>query len=388
LPIPTYTPMGLAGLTAEMPGTGGRADIGFLTDWQAEYQCTRSPDMLAGVLAQGEAGASIPWHFRDPATGCLLDLMNTHKYASCYWGGSTNPYIYPAQNTGITIDVSHMPACAWMPFALTGDPYFLETLQAQANYAFLSDPRSWEWVWQMPGSGQTRAMAWNLRTISEALIGTPDETPGWLLPRGVIQQMLDQCVKGLDCIMAEGGTNREGGLYSIDVGLPGPDDVGPGGYYPGGCYSRSWQTSFFCQAAAFGATLFPALRAVAGYIAKNHLARTDGQVWDSTFPAPYSLLLRTSTADGAWFKNWTECWAANAPLLATPVSPLKNQLPAIGDYEGGVYAGLCALAAARAAGVDAIPAEISTVLANYAAQMDALLVTGNNFLTWNNSYAR
>lgn len=388
LPVPVYAPMGLAGLTASMPGTGGRADIGFVTDWQGEYLCTRSPEMLAGVLAQGEAGATIPWNFRDPATGCLLDLFNTYRWKSCYWTGSAENYVYPESGSGIQPDSAHQPSCAWLPYALTGDPYFLETLQAQCNFAFLEAPRSWEWVWQMPGYGQVRAMAWNLRTISEALIGTPEEAPGWLLPRTVIQQMMTQCVLGTNCIMNEGGTNRKGGLYTIDVGLTGYDEAGPAGWYPGNCYSRIWQTSFFCQAAAFGATLHPELRPVAGYIAKNIIARTDGKVWDAAFPAPYALLLRPSTADNMWFADWTACWAANAPVLGVPVAPLKNQLTQCMDYEGGVLAGLAALAAARRAGVTEIPEAIDAVLERYAGQMTALLGVGGNFLTWNNSYAR
>lgn len=387
LGIPQYEPMGLAGFNPNMPDTGGRADIGFVTDWQGEYLCLGAPEMLEGILAQGEAGGTIPFHFRDPATGCLLDLMNTWRQASCYWTSSTNPYIYPAQNTGIAIDTAHMPAMAWVPFALTGDPYFLETQQAMANYAFLESPRSWEWVWQMPGSGQTRAMAWNLRTIAQAVAGTPDNAPPWLLSKVVMRQMLDQCILGTDCIMNEGGTNRTE-LHCIDVGLPGFDTWNQYGLYPASCYSHPWQTSFFAQAVAFGATLHPELCPLAGYVAKNLIARTDGKIWDSSYPADYCLLLRPSY-ESPWFANWQECWAANAPLVGSPVSPLKNQLTAVFDYIGGVYAGLAALAAARAAGVTEIPAEIDDTLDRFAGQMDTLLQAGgDNYLTWNNSYAR
>lgn len=388
LPVPQYSPMGLAGFNPNMPDTGGRADIGFVTDWQGEWLCTAALEMLEGILAQGEAGGTVPFHFRDPDTGALLDLINNWRYASCYWADSTNPYIYPAKDTGITIDTAHMPAMAWVPFALTGDPYFLETQQAMANYAFLENPRSYEWVWQMPGSGQTRAMAWNLRTIAQAVAGTPDEVPPWLLSKGVMQQLLNQCVKGLDCIMnGETGTNRTE-LHCIDVGLPGFDTWNEHGVYPGSCYNHPWQTSFFCQSAAFGATLHPELHEVAGYIAKNIIARTDGKIWDASYPADYCLLLRPAY-EAPWFTDWTECWKANAPLLGAPAEPLQNQLTVFGDYHGGVYAGLAALAQARSDGVTEIPAEIDATLEHFAGQMTALLnAGGDNFLTWNNSYAR
>jgi hypothetical protein len=382
LGVPSYTPMSTAGLTGEMPATGGRADIGIVTDWQGEYLCTRSAEMLAGIIAQGEGGATFPWFFHDPAKGRQMDLMNDWKYKTCYWNNQPDNYINRAAVPGITIDVSHMPACAYLPFVLTGDPYFLETQQAMANYAFLDTPRSWEWVYQMPGTGQTRAMAWDLRTIMQAAAVTPDEVPSWLLGKSVMRQMLAQCVKGLDAIMHDGNAHRAG-LHSIDWGLPSDPD-------PPGCWSRPWQTSFFAQAAGWGAMLHPELRAVAGYIAHNMIARADGKDWDASFPAPYSLMLRSSQADGAWYGDWDECWAATAPSLGvSPTAPFTNQMTTFPDYHGGFYAGLCALAHARAAGVEEIPGEVFAVLERYAGQMTALLDQGGDkFLTWNNSYSR
>jgi hypothetical protein len=388
LPLATYTPMSLAGLTPEMPGTGGRADIGLFTEWQGEYLCTQSDNALASTLAQGEGGASIPWMFRDPATGAPLDLMNTWPKASIYWTGQSNvdPYIQSAKDTGIQIDCAHQPACAYLPAVLTGDPYFLETLQAQANFAFLETPRG-DWVWQMPGTAQTRSIGWNLRTIGSAAAITPEEVPGWLLSRAVLKQMLAKCVAGTDCIMQEGGPNRTV-LHAIDVGLPGFDTAGAAGWYPASCYSHPWQTSFVAQAVAWLAKLHPELKPLAGYVAKNLLARTDGKTWDSTYPAEYCLLLRP-TYESPWFDSWESCWAANAAILGTPVSPLKNQITSVSDYHGGMYGGLAAMAQARAAGVTEIPEEIFVVLGQYSAQVAALLATGgNNYLAWNNAIAK
>ncbi|HEY2617552.1 MAG TPA: hypothetical protein VGI78_09465, partial [Acetobacteraceae bacterium] len=168
-----------------------------------------------------------------------------------------------------------------------------------------------------------------------------------------------------------------------DWGLPSDPD-------PPGCWSRPWQTSFFAQAAAWGATLHPELRAVAGYIAHNMIARADGKDWDSSWPSPYSLMLRSSQADGAWYGDWATCWAATAPSLGVaPDAPFTNQMTTFPDYHGGAYAALCALAHARAAGVTEIPDAIDAVLERYAGQMTALLDQGGDkFLTWNNSYSR
>jgi hypothetical protein len=200
-----------------------------------------------------------------------------------------------------------------------------------------------------------------------------------------MQRMLDdQCVKGLTTIINEPRTLRDP-LSCIDVGLPGYDSAGPAGWYPASTSQHPWQSSFFAQAVAWGATLHPQLAPIAAFVAKHLIARTNNVDWPLKHVCPYFLQLRPNANGETWFASWKECWTANKAILGETGFP--TELAACGDYEGGVYAGLCALAAARAAGVDAIPAEISTVLERYAVQMDALLGTGNNYLTWNNSYS-
>jgi hypothetical protein len=195
-----------------------------------------------------------------------------------------------------------------------------------------------------------------------------------------MRQMLALCVKGLDEIMHDGKAHRAG-LHAIDCGLPSDPN-------PPQCWSRPWQTSFFAQSCGWGAMLHPELRAVAGYIAHNMIARADGKDWDASFPAPYSLMLRSAANDASWYADWATCWAATAPDIGVPASPLVNQMTTFTDYHGGFWAGLCALAHARATGVTEIPDTIDAALDRYSEQMTALLGTGSNYLTWNNSYAR
>jgi hypothetical protein len=220
----------------------------------------------------------------------------------------------------------------------------------------------------------------------EAAAITPEVTPGWLLPRSTMLKMLAQCKAGTDAIMNEGGPNRTV-LHAMDVGLPGFDNYTAFGMYPASCFSHGWQTSFYAQVAAWCAQLFPEFGPLAGYIAKNMLARTDGEAFDSSYATEYCLLLRPAV-DAQWYTSWSDCWVANAPILGVPVTPLINELRAMADYQGGCYGALAALAQARAAGVQDIPAEIDTVLPHYARQMDVLLMSGgNNFIAWNNSFA-
>jgi hypothetical protein len=71
----SYDVMGLAGMYADMGATGDRAEIGPLTEYQAEYVCTGRPAALATMMAQAEAGGTIPWNIRDETTGAPVDTL-------------------------------------------------------------------------------------------------------------------------------------------------------------------------------------------------------------------------------------------------------------------------------------------------------------------------
>ena len=135
-----YTVMGLAGVTAYMPQTGERPDIGLVTEPQAEYICTANTNSLQTVMAQVLAGGTMPWHMRDENTCAPLNF-NTYPNASWYPDQVVgSPYIRTI-SCPVTLDGSHMPGLVYLPYLLTGDPYHLEDLQFQAN---------WNWGWYNP----------------------------------------------------------------------------------------------------------------------------------------------------------------------------------------------------------------------------------------------
>jgi hypothetical protein len=87
-----YTPMGLPGLTAYMPMTGGRGDIGQVTDAQGWYICHEDdPRALDDVLAQGEAAGTYTWDFLDPATNAVIDPIIQHPQATLYGPQAGSP---------------------------------------------------------------------------------------------------------------------------------------------------------------------------------------------------------------------------------------------------------------------------------------------------------
>lgn len=181
LPTANYSVMGTAGLLPYMPNTGGRPDIGLITDWCGQYLARG--DNLATILAQAEASGSMPWHYRDERTGRPINLAQYPK-ATIYensGGNPTIPVLVPA-STEVTLDTAHMPNMLLVPYVLTEDPYYLEAMQFQALWMHISHPANeYRFV-----PGQTRALAWELRQQALAYVLTRPDDPLRATFRGLL----------------------------------------------------------------------------------------------------------------------------------------------------------------------------------------------------------
>lgn len=194
LPRQTYSPMELAGIEPYMPGTGERPDLGLVTEWSAQYLANRSN--LSTIIAQAEASGSMPWHFRDEHTGRMIDL-STYPNASIDDRGNPKPLIkVPLVN--VRLEEAHMPNFLLVPYLLTGDPYYLEALQYQALWSYLSHPADQ----YRDYTGQTRAAAWTLRTTGLARTLTPAAN-GWLASQAQMQARLDAKRKAVEQFFAQ-----------------------------------------------------------------------------------------------------------------------------------------------------------------------------------------
>jgi hypothetical protein len=184
-PAYTYSPMGFAGLYCNMTITGDRGDIGLITEWQADYVCTGAN--LPTVLAQAEAAGSFPINFRDTKTGAPLDGI-AYPRASIQNINQPSPLIKTtaptSAGTPIKYDDGHSPSMSYLPFLLTGDPYYLEGLQFQVCADLFSlNPAA-----RYAQGG--RYLAWPLRNMFGAAAVTPAAVPSWLLPQARMQAVL------------------------------------------------------------------------------------------------------------------------------------------------------------------------------------------------------
>ena len=371
-PPQVYAPMGMAGIMPYMPTTGGRADIGPVTDWQADYLCNGTPTGLANVLAQGEAGNTTPWHWQD-AQGNPIDPTK-QTGASTYKG---NPNIIPGdpQVSGIELDTSHMPALGYLPFVLTGDPYYLEVLQQQACAAPMTRPGGMSKSPMLPDfDEQTRAIAWNARNMWQAYHATPEQTPGWLLPKASLRKMFDGLLLLFDTTMKSPEPQQTFRAWT------------PQSFNPGWNTYATWQEDYIQSAVAWGSMLLPELLPFAKWHIQNLIARvnpdnTSG--WCGGMPEIY-YLQTGDTKEGPFYRTWAETWPPNKQLLGLDHDPtLTEYFGGLGsyDYANGLQA---ALSTAVQAGI----AEARPALDVLAPALEAGLRANAGWKEWKYCIAR
>ena len=173
--------LGNAGITEYMPMTGARADIGTTTQANAVWLITQNQTAEEYALAQADAAGSVPWHFFDPTTGAYVNVANYPKLwtdTSAVHSGDTaltQPMPTAAQS-GWTPDPAHEPDLDYVAYLMTGNRYYLDQLNAEADYDVISTapgPRQLGKGIVADGTAQVRAQAWSLREIVEAASANP-----------------------------------------------------------------------------------------------------------------------------------------------------------------------------------------------------------------------
>lgn len=319
-PYFSYEVMGLAGLASGMGATGDRPDIGPITEYQAEYACTGNPAALSTMMAQAEAGGTVPWNIRDERTHAPVDTL-AYQEASLY-PNRGKPHIESVPNPAVVPDSAHQPAVAYLPFVLTGDPYHLETLQFQAAWNVLAQPPDWRYR-----IGQVRAHAWSLRTLAGAARVTPAAVPQWLLPQRHWRALLDKERDWMTSTFVRGGGPLAAVFHSThqEFGLRAADPV------PAQTYIAVWQEDFEAIILAWLVLMgFEDWREIARWKLGSTIARTDGQSgWVRGMCTPYMLMLRRSV-DAPLCQSWREAWALNDSVQHFKLTD-TDTVP-IGDY--------------------------------------------------------
>ena len=75
-------PMGNAMISKDMSQVGGRGDLGIMPIWNARYLASQNEQAEKTMLANADAAGSIPWHYRDEATG---NTCGSTTIQTCGW---------------------------------------------------------------------------------------------------------------------------------------------------------------------------------------------------------------------------------------------------------------------------------------------------------------
>lgn len=272
----TYEIMGLAGIYPAMHATGERPDIGVVTDWQANFLCNGA--IVSTVIAQGEATNTYPIIIRDNNTlNCApLDVI-ANPGANMYSSSAGQPFIKNIAGL-VAYDTGHSPASAYLPALLTGDPYYIEALQFQANKDHLDKPPSYRYA------DGGRYGAWPQRNTVYADVATPEVTPGWMLPKGHFAQHLEKIRgkiivdmgKTTDPIYSEFRLRNYGGSQGTTQ-------------HPAGYISALWQdeyeTSIYAMCVQLG---YPQWMDQLKWKAYQTIKRVENGEWIRASPSPYN----------------------------------------------------------------------------------------------------
>lgn len=296
-----YSVMGLAGVNAYMPQTGERDDIGLLTEPQARYICTGANDALGSLRAQAEASGTVPWHMRDVNTNAPLNFR-TYPRATWYPDPRAgDPYIQ-MPTSPITPDTAHMPDLAYVPYLLTGDPYYLEELQFSTTWSWGSLPPNYR-----PGIPQSRAFAWFLRNLAQTARITPASAPSWLLPQNYWRGLLED-----NRIFFEANFVNDPNPVRSVFRSTGDLDNGrdEGASAPGGSWVDPWQEEFLASVLGWIVTMgFTEWRLAFDWKIGSTLARTGvTSGWARASATPYRMLLRADRS-ASIVRSWAEAWA-------------------------------------------------------------------------------
>ena len=312
--VTSYTPLAKANFIYEsdsMPATGYQEPIGLLPQHDALYLTCDTINTYAAVVVNGFAAGRYPLHYRDEKTQRPIRfsqypnlLLNSDSRVSDLGGSTRSQYTpKPAGTQSPKWDCAHSPSVGYLAYLLTGRWYFMEQVQFAATLDYLTkadEPNmrrgALGLVQPCFGGWQTRACAWQWRTLVQALTVTPDSDTA-------LQQEFISCVQ----------SNIEN-FHAVYVAQPNNPFgwIQPGeGYENNMQFGASWQQDFVT--AAFGYSLALGLPIPAATNTKL----------DAFFRwKARSAVMRLGPATGFWYVN-----AANYTMSITPVG--------VPDFQGG-----------------------------------------------------
>lgn len=338
-------PFDRRGITQYMPQSGGRSDIGPMTDWQAAWLLTGEPMAGAFVVGQAEAAGGIPWHFWDTEGGGDRrgGWLSVKRWPGLWIDnrGGPPPGGLAQQllgETGWTPDLAHQPDIAYLPYLLTGRRALLDEHLAQGAYSIIgrwpAERTPVEWRGR-PGAdmilangGQVRGSAWCLRQVDGA---------AWIIPD-------DDADAPMFREAASGNWAWLRSKIPAWTALQGEAHGWLPGEYENGERMPPWQQDYMASTVGQAARRGNAdARAFLEWMANFLVGRFRAE--DKGFPfndgAAYNIAIRTQGAPGQVYRTWAEIGRATAERR---IGNGTGWAASVGDYVSLALQGLAQVA--------------------------------------------
>lgn len=320
----TYTPYQKGGWTQSMGDSGYQDQIGLLPLWDALY-VTSGGDARAykSVLANAKALNSygIVWNDSETKLPTIPSNRPTWSVNGAN-GGGENGY---AAGT-LAWEVAHHGSGGYLAYLLTGDYYYLETMEEQAATTYLvtssanwtTNPVSNNYGTSRYFNVQTRGYAWVLRTLSQLDGIAPNTDPLVNDYRMLLANNITHLRTIKDTINPAGS----GYVYEYDV-----NSYGTAGFV------APWMQHFFEQSIGMGSDLEPLTDMTDYYALRDYLYRGavgilgDASGYCFTKASQYNIKSNdgsTTSQSGpnAWYKTWAQIYSATF----TPAPTCGNTL--------------------------------------------------------------
>ena len=304
----TYTPMGNAGWTTDMGSTGFQNQIGLLPLWDALY-ATSHADSRAykAVLTAAKSlnSYAIIWNSKTTHLTPRPSDYPTWTIVGANGGGATSVSAGP-----LNWDVAHHGSGGYLAYLITGDYYYLETMQDQAAMCYLMDNSA-------NGSGtsryihhvvQDRGAAWCYRTLGQYEALAPQSDP----IASDYNALLSNSVTALNTYAQQSNMNPLGYILSYDVNT--------GSYSTTASVLAPWQQHFMIQSIGMGVDIEPlanmtnwkALEAHLDLASVGILGPNGANNYCFTDAYFYNLQVANTVTDPTnWYTSWGSVWTNN-----------------------------------------------------------------------------
>ncbi|MDO9094452.1 MAG: hypothetical protein Q8R98_03625 [Rubrivivax sp.] len=183
----TYVPLAQGSYPTGMGGGGYSNSIGLIPEWDVVHLTGEGADTYRQVLWMASNAGRYGLGYRDEAASGAEQhqpalVKNYAQLTIKLPTSSTHPgWTVPPQTSGtdpISWAPSHHPSVGFLAYLLTADPFHRDTVQFANAYNSLFEPYTQRdgvaGVFKTTTAGATRHVAWNLRTLGQAIAATPD----------------------------------------------------------------------------------------------------------------------------------------------------------------------------------------------------------------------